>query len=96
MHDSEVRVRVKYVPSGEGCEVGGSARGHLFRLRDLALRVIRSRLWAPENGAGRTGAEVASYEIPDGEVLDGPHDLVPYRIGPRIGQKPNNEEDPWA
>jgi hypothetical protein len=94
MHNSEVRVRVKHVPSGEGCEVGGSARGHLFRLRDLALRVIRSRLWARENGAGRTDAEVASYEIPDGEELDGPHDLAPYRIGSPIGhRKPNKLED---
>jgi hypothetical protein len=93
MHNSELRVRVNHVPSGETCEVGGSVREHLFRLRDLALRVIRSRLWARENGAGRSDAEVASYEIPDGEELDGPHDLAPYRIGPPIGHRMTNKEE---
>lgn len=92
MHRDEVRVRVKHVPSGESCEVAGAPRGHLFRLRDLALRVIRSRLWARENSAGRSDTEVASYEIPEGEELDGPHDLAPYRKGPALGHRETSED----
>lgn len=94
MRSDELRVRVTHLPSGESCEVERSTRWDLFRPRDLALRVIRSRLWARANGAGRSDAEVASYEIPDGEEADGPHDLAPYRKGPPIGRlKAKEEED---
>lgn len=92
MHSDEVRVRVRHVPSGESCEAAGSPRGNLFRLRDLALRVIRSRLWARENDAGRSDAEVASYEIPEGEELAWPHDLAPYRKGPPLGHRATSED----
>lgn len=46
-------------------------------MRDKAMAVVRSRLWAREHGIELNNQVVATYDLPDGEEY--PHELRDFR-----------------
>jgi hypothetical protein len=74
-------VRVIHTPTGLSATIDASSNVRTERQAHVkALTLLRSRVWAAQNGFARSDAEVGSYELPDGEQC--PHEMSEYRKSP--------------
>lgn len=71
-------VTVTHEPSGEVVKVDDSFGRSQYKKRQLAIQLMRSRLWAEQNGYGRSTKEVSVCDIPEA-VNWWPNDFSDYR-----------------
>ena len=73
---SAFRVKVTHIPTGitASCDL----YRHMYQNRDMAMKLLRSRLWASKN-LPLIQDEVAIYDLP--EESQYPNELAKYRAG---------------
>jgi protein subunit release factor A len=59
------KMKLIYIPTGECVLVDKSFSRSQFKQRNMAVKILRSRLWAEQNGLGRNETIIAEYDFPD-------------------------------
>jgi protein subunit release factor A len=72
----EGKMKLIYIPTGESVLVDKSFSRSQFKQRNMAVKILRSRLWAEQNGLGRSDEIISTYDILGDEY---PNDLNDYR-----------------
>lgn len=71
-------VKVTHEPTGETIQIDDLFSRSQHKKKDMAIKILRSRLWAEQNGYGRSEIEVSTCD--GGEQLNfGPNDWSDYR-----------------
>lgn len=71
-------VKVTHEPTGETVRLDNCFHRSDHKKKEMALKIIRSRLWAIQNGMGRSEEEVSVCDIPEDRDWY-PNDFVDYR-----------------
>lgn len=84
-------LRIRY--RDEDIVVRYISRRHQYQLKDIALRILRGRLWTEAHGLGRSDAIVQSIEVEAPGPYEGPwphDDLLSLRrpISPEAPERP--------
>ena len=58
-------VRITHIPTGIKSEVTNHTASNLAQAKDMAWKLLRSRLWAHQNGIFRSDSLIKSYELQD-------------------------------
>lgn len=72
-------VIVIHEPTRECAKVDDSFGRSVHKKKELAVKILRSRLWAEQNGYGRSIEEVSVCDVPDDKDWSYPNDFVDYR-----------------
>lgn len=70
-------VKVINAKSGEEVYLDECYHRSVYKRKELAIKILRGRQWAEENGYGRSQEIKFNYELPDDEPF--PHELNIYK-----------------
>jgi protein subunit release factor B len=59
------KMTITHIPTGEVVKVDQVRRNESYRQRNIGMKILRSRLWAEQNGYGRKDSIVGEYDFKD-------------------------------
>jgi len=72
-------IKITHEPSGEEIQIDDLYHRSNHKKKDIAMKILRSRLWAEQNGMGRSDKEVSVCDILEENEDWWPNDFKDYR-----------------
>lgn len=70
-------IRVTHLPTGESVTLDSNNFRSQHKARDVAIKLLKARIYAKHNSLTQPAREIATYDLPDDEQF--PNDLTEYR-----------------